>query len=615
MGQVVKVLKNKFYDQGYDKNFVASLRNPAGDSISDLVSAEILRTGTRSTTLATSFWQRIFAEFKLQERMFVTLPEAGPGSIPAELEESLVPAHSENPATRTIEPFLQYLEVAPKLDATALLRMVRACGDGPIVNRKQSHAMLLAVLKYIGKHELHLSIPYVWLHIAAGMDSHMTKHFWSSPLEGVHFADGHMVALSALIDKVALRSVISALVTGTHINPDDLRVVLSTRVGTAMFEDQALEFQYDQFVLLKASLLDALMETTFDQQTVEMTTSIMHEEVRKLVAIGFRMYKPRQLNFNFLQQPVTCDVPSLHDEWSFGLMALAKTLAVLQNKLPRLPWEVVCFGQGAIPGVSSVVKAPEAMLKSNLATRNMTIKMFAGMHLGDLTFSRMKSEVSKMRCDLCQVDASFIQEIEFLVNVAEPFVETKVHKDVLACFPSADKFCTIAETMKNIEKIKQSAMLHASNTTLLRDVEGCLAFISDLHMRYVPASSRFCSIQTAFFAEVLARCELFLHTFDKRAVPDENLSVTVQVHGKKALEIIFKDFVDHDGSGHAETGRLLLAFGWLLTDDQLEKVYSKMKDIILVAEVLGSTRAMVLDDTHADGSARAWLRVVRTGVM
>ena len=85
----------------------------------------------------------------------------------------------------------------------------------------------------------------------------------------------------------------------------------------------------------------------------------MVREASHLTKSGVKPYEQKESMFKFLQETVTCTVSSLHDDWEFGLMAMAKTMALSQSKLPRLPWEMVCCGRDvAILDVSTTVEIP-----------------------------------------------------------------------------------------------------------------------------------------------------------------------------------------------------------------------------------------------------------------
>jgi len=217
--QADRAMETKFYEKGYSKTVVESLRNKGGDSIQDVVAEEIRRTRGKKKYLTTTFWRRVWEEFDLKMGMFGKLPQQPEYLCSQELEDSLIPAYDDNMATRSITPFLRYLDIAsPPLCQEELVAMLHSCTEGPTVTRKQSEKMLLSVLGYIGKHHLQEAFPRIWNLISSDMDAQMTADFKRWPLGADSYLSGHQLALSALIDKDVLRDVTQAVLKHEKIS-------------------------------------------------------------------------------------------------------------------------------------------------------------------------------------------------------------------------------------------------------------------------------------------------------------------------------------------------------------------------------------------------------------
>ena len=591
--QVERAMKTKFYDQGYDESFISALRNAKGESIFEIISDEIKSTRGVRKYLATGLWRKLFQAFPLKHGMFAILPAGGEGHVPEGLEDALLHAYSENPAARTIDPFKRYLDIAPKPDRDILLATIRACGEGPIIGRNQSHGMLLAVLQYIGKHQSHREFPDVWDCISSHMDAHMTMRFKAWPLDEESYVGGHMTSLSALVNELALLSVSSAIANGEAINPDHLQDIMNTIDGSAIFAKEAITFRHSIFINSRGDMLKDWLGNSFHTDEVHNFKTIMVREASHLTKSGVKPYEQKESMFKFLQETVTCSVTSLHDDWEFGLMAMAKTMALSQNKTPRLPWEMVCFGRdAAIPAVSTTVEIPTELLKMNSLARSSALKLFAGLDVATLTFAQMKSEMSKKRTELCQLDRSFVQELAFLFEIAEPFVERSVHDKLLGCFPDADTPCTMDQTLKAAQKIKQSHMVHASRSTLAKEVDSVVNFVLALGEGQPPAFASF-ALLSHFFKSIVHRAEFYVTTSRKKPLePGKLFQVTETLHGRQALELMYSDFIEQDGESDIQNAKILQAFRWLLTDEQNAKVLAKVKDIIRSRRSLLTVKAI-----------------------
>ena len=151
---------------------------------------------------------------------------------------------------------------------------------------------------------------------------------------------------------------------------------------------------------------------------------------------------------------MTCEINSINDEWSWRLVGNAKTLAVSQNLLPRMPWELLCFAMDPLEGISVTVKPPESLLQENRNARDACLALFDGSGRTP-TFIEMKERVSPMQKDLRSTDRSFAQEISFLFTVAEGLVEQKVRDKILALLQCGDNStAALSEAYKGIRELK-----------------------------------------------------------------------------------------------------------------------------------------------------------------
>lgn len=158
-----RAIKLKLLDHGYDPELVRTARNANGETIHDLVAREIAALRGRSKYLTTSFWVAIHSDFDLRRAVFKDLPEVpDEHEFEPELTDSLAMAHSSNPAERTSEAFVRYLELAAAPSKWDLVGMLHACLEGPTVGKRQSHSMKLAILKFIGRHSLWTLWPELW---------------------------------------------------------------------------------------------------------------------------------------------------------------------------------------------------------------------------------------------------------------------------------------------------------------------------------------------------------------------------------------------------------------------------------------------------------------------
>lgn len=184
--QAKRAIKLKLLDNGYDKAMVDTLRcKETNETIEGHVIAELEKMCTSPRKkLKAQFWASIHNRFDLGRVIFGELPEISEDHcFPEDLEDAMTPAHSENPAERTAEPFVRYLDWAPKHCREDVVGMLNASVEGAIVRRNNSQKMLLALLKYFGKHSLQHEMADIWKAAVSCLDHVALHHNRESSLE------------------------------------------------------------------------------------------------------------------------------------------------------------------------------------------------------------------------------------------------------------------------------------------------------------------------------------------------------------------------------------------------------------------------------------------------
>lgn len=98
---------------------------------------------------------------------------------------------------------------------------------------------------------------------------------------------------------------------------------------------------------------------------------------------------------------------------------------------------MLCFRQGALPGLSETVKPSDTLLQENRNARAVVLALFGG-NAALQSFTSMRNEVTSMWGELRSVGRSFAQEINLLFHVAGRIVEQQVRDQIVALLPSAE---------------------------------------------------------------------------------------------------------------------------------------------------------------------------------
>lgn len=576
--QAQRAIKSKRIDDGYDQALIYALRcKESGESILEVVVAELCKNGNLRKKLKTQFWAGIHARFDLTRAIFGALP-----AIPDDHEfakdmvEAMLPAHAENPTERTIEPFERYLDWAPKHCQHDVMAMSNACVEGHVMRQRTSQQLMVALLNYFGRHELPTEMPELWAAVRHAMDASMLNHYKVSSLARRNYIQAHMPALQALFSTDPLKQIITAVNSETLPPVVALEVAMNIATGCCMFKDEAVEVRYAEFIKSIETRLVDLLGNGYADSEVEAFKEVSLAQAKALSSSGVKAFDKKASDFASLAKTLTCEIISINYEWAWRLTGHAKTLALSQNIVPRMPWEQLCFGKEALlPGVSETAQPPESLLRANRNARDACLALFDGAGRTP-TLLEMKDTVTSYQKDLRSTDISFAQEISFLLTVADGVVQQKVRGQLIACFPSSAKpEVAFVDARKALRELKKPTLVLCSGPALQKEVDAIALFMNQLLEDQCPASA-LAPATSKFFAQVRELSENFLTT---SAVEKDGLfKKPCLVRGKVAVELLYSEF--ESKGGDIDTDRLvkIKTFMWMLSGEQRKKVNAKIAE-------------------------------------
>ena len=225
----------------------------------------------------------------------------------------------------------------------------------------------------------------IWDAVSFDLDGAPTK-VWLEPANGKQsnrsvFITANRFAPSSFIDtKLALEIDANPHQKGT-IGKEKLLTILSSRIGNAMFKDEALEFQFAEFL---ASACGRLKDAEHDGYTKDVTDGFkqsMLQDVKFLRDSGHSLWRKKSKELcSYLSVQCEVDYVSLNDFWAFPMEARIRSLGVSSNKVWRTPWEQVLYGaQEPLPGFANHVVIEEQILVDCANTRRAIEDVFQGL--------------------------------------------------------------------------------------------------------------------------------------------------------------------------------------------------------------------------------------------
>ena len=392
---VERVVSTKL--ESYDEVEVQSCRGrTTGLSVDDFIATEIRRnrSGGERKNLAGDFWSRFFSEFALGGSRFSKLQSLDDGrlcgSVQDELVETMCFAHAQSPRERKVWPLTNSMEYLDSASLDDLKFLIEGARESPEIVRDKSLTMLMAILKLIGRLQLHITYPHFWKAIEHDMDQTFAA-FVSGGAMGIRaeFVEGHKMSLAPLIPFDCLAAVESALAMDPPVDPPlvALERILTTNIGQTLYKAEGAKVQYRQYVQSISKRIDDLENLNFSLEDVQAFKTVMKIESKRVVR-GLPAFVEKPTKVIFLGKKVELGMQSVNDEWSFRLESRMREIAVANNLVTRLPWEKALWGDQVLEGYPTTVAIDSSLLDRCENTRAAILKLFKPFDSSSMTFTK-----------------------------------------------------------------------------------------------------------------------------------------------------------------------------------------------------------------------------------
>ena len=312
---------------------------------------------------------------------------------------------------------------------------------------------------------------------------------------------------------------------------------------------------------------------------------------KKLVACGFLM-----------QQPMI-EFQSMNDYWNFPLEGRLRTLGVQCGALPRLPWEVVCFGvHDPLPGVPLAVRLDASCVQDSKDSRDAVLEAFA-KYKTRLTFAEMKKIVNTQCEAVGNSDRWWSLEKTFLDTIAEDLVSTRVRARVLELFPkdcSEHEAKTYKTIVDGLESLGTSLDVQTVGGDLFDDIQAVQSFVENLQKSVAPTEARIKRMNDWFKSVLLAAENLCVANFPGKATKGKP-GPEIMICGREAFARKWQAFAAAPESSKAKLTEDMRRFYWLLTPEQKAEVDLNVKKTVKLARANSLNTKAIMD--ACDGPA------------
>jgi hypothetical protein len=327
-------------------------------------------------------------------------------------------------------------------------------------------------------------------------------------------------------------------------------------------------------VAISKRLID-LEHNDFEAGELAAFRNIMSVDSKLLQASLGGAFVLKPTTIEFLVKPQEVPISSTNDEWDYALQARVETLAMSACLVPRLPWEVMLFGEkAALPGVPSATRLSDALIAPIGNVRVAAIKLLE--NVPDITFAQMRAILKEHEDSLLEMRRFFSLSLYFLKNLAEPLAQEFLTAEMLAALPSATNFdtFTFVKSIGALTALKCKPYVAACGIGCIRKIVIIITLVENIQGGQSPTTKAASQMDDTTKA-ILGRVEHFCVTTSAGDASKDKTPLMFgrRVSGKDAIALKWRDLQQKDQSlltlDDVEDFR---RYQWLLSDAQLQLV-------------------------------------------
>ena len=390
-----------------------------GKHIPETVKSKVAECKLAKKHIPLTFWTQLISDFKLKG----SITEALAVPVEAEvvnphLDAGMKVAHSANPAARSCEKLVRFLEFSPGLNRTEMYGLLKGSYESPSLSRTMSQQILRRVWDFIARTQSHIKHADYWKELKHSFDQLMVGQWRKAQSDGVprvNFLRAHRIALSLFLPMDDATKVVVA-VEAEEEPPRDIVVALQKcgLIGGELFSAEVMKVEIADYCKGIDRRIYQLEHLNFYMDEVGSFRAIMLHSAENLDQDVFKEFDGKQTEVPFLNAKVSHIIANANDYWQDRFQARAKTLAIANGQLERTAWEKMILGESdGIDLIPSTVTVPDALLFDAMNAREYVNTKLLGRNW--TTVSAMQATIMSHREAIRKLDSSFWMEIDFLM--------------------------------------------------------------------------------------------------------------------------------------------------------------------------------------------------------
>ena len=524
--------------------------------------------------LTLAFWNSLIENHKLTGNIAESLPmPQNPEKVDKDLDSALRQCHAANPAARSATRLVSLLEYLPLVNETSMFGLLHASFESPSLSRAMSRTMLEAVLGYMARVRADLEHPHYFQVVQNVLDEILCTAWQTAQSDEQsrsHFLRARRLELQMFVDMEVATQIDVTVAAGKTCDVDDVEKMLKgSEIAKELFCNEARQIEGLQFVREIDRRIYDLECESFEPGEVTSFKRIMYAHAESFDSETAATFDGKDLTLPFIGHDICTCISVPNDEWSYRLQSRIKTLAVSLKKVPRMPWEIMLYGEdGRIPNTPEFVDIPDSLLYDIRNSRDYLLDVIGP---GWQSVETLKSLVESHLATTMKSDKTFWLEKELFLPAGGPFdlaIDQHLKNCLLAILPNPEQTRSFAKGVAAARQLTTGDIVVAQKKTLVQELTSATSMLQDILDNQGPSSSEAAKLSD-FAKLVLNKCENYCRV----TVPSECVESAggrTTLCGGEGLRFLFARMVERKGVQDSSDLKVLRSFKWMLTTEELK---------------------------------------------
>ena len=547
--------------------------NIKGVKIHPLVVAELQRVKPEGKYITLEFWHDMMKSHKLTGGFASCLPSVDRDEhVCKELNSCLKLCHSPNPAAKSPQKLLRWLEYGKCPNETEVTGLLMGSMESPSLSRTLASTISEGVITYIARHKVHELFPEIWSQVSNHYDCLLVKLWQQASAKKQtrsQLLRAHRHALQMFFSMAMAVEVNDASEADGSTGYEEKVVetlTSSSLIGAELFAAEQAQIEVASFIADVDRRLFELEQADFLSSEVSAFVAISQATTAALDDHVWESLQDASIEFEYMS--VKLSAPQVHpnDQYNFRLEARKRSIMVATAKVKRTAWEEMLYGAtDKIANMPEHIDLPDELVLDCANAR----EFIAGKLTGWVSVHTCKTTVSKYMPDILKLDRHFWIEAQFLLEQYDTCAEAHFRSCFLDCVPAPGAKGTLNKSVLACRTLATGPVVSAQKKSLIDDMLNGTMALEDIQKCQGPSAKELAAM-SHWLQCVHKRAEVFCSC--PVEIEEGSMHKRKILVGEEAMAARYEKCCQLSAGSHANDLKEFRAFRWMLTEAQSKQV-------------------------------------------